>query len=191
MFRDDWDNARIAVIICDMWDTTQCLSAARRVAEMAACVNEVAARLRRDGALIVHAPAGCMAYYDGTPARERARRAPPVPSRVPIGWHDWDESRESPLPAALADDTPCSCEPGEPCTAGGPPYPWTHQISGVEISPIDAVTDDGAELLALLEEREIEDVVVMGVHLNRCVLGRPYGIRQLVYWGRGQPFVEI
>jgi nicotinamidase-related amidase len=37
-------------------------------------------------------------------------------------------------------------------------------------------------LLALLEERGIEDVVVMGVHANRCVLGRPYGIRQLVYW---------
>jgi len=24
----------------------------------------------------------------------------------------------------------------------------------------------------------------MGVHTNRCVLGRPYGIRQLVYWGK-------
>lgn len=39
-------------------------------------------------------------------------------------------------------------------------------------------------MLALLEEGEIEDVVVMGVHANRCVLGRPYGIRQLVYWGK-------
>lgn len=24
----------------------------------------------------------------------------------------------------------------------------------------------------------------MGVHTNICVLGRPYGIRQLVYWGK-------
>jgi len=70
--REDWDNARIAVVICDMWDTTQCVSAARRVAEMAPRVNKVAARLRRDGALIVHAPGGCMDYYAGTPARERA-----------------------------------------------------------------------------------------------------------------------
>jgi nicotinamidase-related amidase len=180
----DWDNAKIAVVICDMWDTTQCVSAARRVTEMAPRVNQTAARLRQDGALIVHAPAGCMEYYAGTPARERALRAPPVQSPVPVDWHDWDASREAPLPPALADDTPCSCEPGEPCTKGGPPHPWTHQIESIEISSVDAVTDDGHELLALLEEGGIEDVVVMGVHANRCVLGRPYGIRQLVYWGK-------
>jgi len=182
--RHDWDDARIAVVICDMWDTTQCVSAARRVVEMAPRVNEVAARLRHDGALIVHAPAGCMEYYAGTPPRERARRAPQVQSPVPVDWNDWDASRESPLPPTLADDTPCSCEPGEPCTQGGPPYPWTHQIDSIEIASCDAVTDDGGELLALLEHGEIEHVVVMGVHLNRCVLGRPYGIRQLVYWGK-------
>jgi nicotinamidase-related amidase len=184
VLKDDWNSARIAVVLCDMWDTIQCVSAARRVAEMAPRVNQVTARLRRDGALIVHAPGGCMDFYQGTAARERARRSPPVRSPVPIDWHDWDESRESALPAALADATPCSCEPGEPCTAGGPPYPWTHQIDTVEISSSDAITDDGAELLSLLEESRIEDVVVMGVHLNRCVLGRPYGIRQLVYWGK-------
>lgn len=62
--------------------------------------------------------------------------------------------------------------------------PVAHQIESIEISRTDAVTDDGEELLALLEEGEIEDVVVMGVHANRCMLGRPYGIRQLVYWGK-------
>jgi nicotinamidase-related amidase len=184
--RSTWDSANAAMIIIDMWDTIQCVSAARRIGEMAPRVNEVAAGLRRDGALIIHAPAGCMDYYTGTEARERARQAPPVQSSVPVDWNEWDASRESPLPASLADDTPCSCEPreGGPCTTGEPPYPWTHQIASIEISSIDAVTDDGNELLALLEERRIEHVVVAGVHANRCVLGRPYGIRQLVYWGK-------
>jgi len=172
------------VVICDMWDTTQCVSAAARVVELAPRVNAVAARLRRDGALIVHAPAGCMDFYAGTAARERARRAPAVPSPILVDWNDRDASRESPLPDALADDTPCSCEPGAPCTNGGPPYPWTRQVESIEIASTDAVTDDGRELLALLEQGAIEDVVVAGVHLNRCVLGRPYGIRQLVYWGK-------
>ena len=182
--RADWDDAKIAVVICDMWDTTQCVSAARRVVEMAPRVNEVAAGLRQEGALIVHAPAGCMDYYAGTAARERARRPPRIASPVPVDWNELDASREPSLPPALADETPCSCEPGEPCTTGGPPYPWTHQIESIEISATDAVTDDGEELLALLADGGIEDVVVMGVHLNRCVLGRPYGIRQLVYWGK-------
>lgn len=173
------------MIICDMWNTTLCASAARRVIALAPRINDVASRLRKAGALIVHAPAGCMEYYAGTPARERARRATGVLSTVRADWNDRDASREPPLPPALADDTPCSCEPGvPPCTSGGPPYPWTHQIESIEISSTDAVTDDGKELLALLEERGIEDVIVMGVHANRCVLGRPYGIRQLVYWGK-------
>jgi nicotinamidase-related amidase len=167
-----------------MWDTTQCVSAAHRVAEMAPRVNEVVTRLRQDGALIIHAPAGCMAHYASTPARGRALEAPRAHSAVSIDWQEWDPSRESPLPPALEEDTPCSCEPGEPCTTDGAPYPWTHQIESIEIASADAITDDGADLLALLEEGEIENVLVMGVHLNRCVLGRPYGIRQLVYWGK-------
>ena len=182
--RHDWDTSKIAVVICDMWETMPCVSAARRVVEMAPRINEVAAQLRQNGALIVHAPAGCMEHYAGTPARARAQRVPAVPSLVPIDWQEWDASRESALPPALAEDTPCSCEPGEPCTTGGAPYAWTHQIGSIDISSVDAVTDDGWELLALLEEGGIEDVVVMGVHANRCVLGRPYGIRQLVYWGK-------
>jgi nicotinamidase-related amidase len=185
MIGDGWRPGRIAVVICDMWDTTQCISAARRATELAPRIDEAASRLRLRGALIIHAPAGCMDYYEGTPARRRAQEAPRVESPVPIDWNDWDPAREAPLPPALADDTPCSCEPDEPaCTVGGPPYPWTHQIDSIEISRVDAVTDSGDELLALLEAGGINDVVLMGVHTNRCVLGRPYGIRQLVYWGK-------
>jgi nicotinamidase-related amidase len=167
-----------------MWDKTHCVSAARRVAALAPKMNEVVARLRSEGAFIVHAPAGCMDFYAGTPARARAQQAPRVASRVPVRWNVRDASRELPLPASLGDDTPCSCEPGPPCTEGGPPYPWTRQIDSIEVADSDAVTDDGHELLALLDDRGIRDVVVMGVHANRCVLGRPYGIRQLVYWGK-------
>jgi nicotinamidase-related amidase len=174
----------IAAVICDVWDTTHCVSAARRVVELAPRIDAAASLMRAKGALIVHAPAGCMDFYAGTPARRRAQNAPRVHAPVPIGWNDRDPSREPPLPSALADDTPCSCEPGAPCTAGGPPYPWTRQIDTIQIADTDAVTDSGEELLALLAERGIEDVIFMGVHANRCVLGRPYGIRQLVYWGK-------
>ena len=33
--RHDWNNANVALVICDMWNTTQCVSAARRVVDMA------------------------------------------------------------------------------------------------------------------------------------------------------------
>jgi nicotinamidase-related amidase len=147
-------------------------------------MNEVVAGLRARGALIVHAPAGCMDFYGGTPARLRAAGAPRRRAPVPIDWNDWDEARESGLPTTLIDPGPCSCDAAEPCGPGGPPYPWTRQIASIEIAPEDAVSDDGGELFNLLEERGIDDVIVMGVHTNVCVLGRPYGIRQLVYLGK-------
>lgn len=184
MLRHDWIDAKVAVVICDMWDKTQCVSATRRVVEMAPRIDDVASRLRQNGALIVHAPADCMEYYAGTPARERARRAARVRSPVPMDWNNWNPDREAPLPPALTDYTPCSCEPGEPCNVGGPGHPWTHQIDAIEIASEDVVTESGHELLALLVALHIEDVVVMGVHANACVLGRPYGIRQLVYWSK-------
>jgi nicotinamidase-related amidase len=54
----------------------------------------------------------------------------------------------------------------------------------IEIRQDDAVTDDGQEVFNLLERAGIADVIVMGVHTNACVLGRPYGIRQLVRLGK-------
>jgi len=36
----------------------------------------------------------------------------------------------------------------------------------------------------LLQERGIDHVILCGVHLNMCVLGRPFAIRQMVYLGK-------
>lgn len=147
-------------------------------------MNQVIQELRELGTFIVHAPGGCVEFYEGSPARLRAQRAPAVESPVPIDWNDPNPEREPELPPSLARPGACSCESAEPCGDGGPPYPWTRQIETIRVADEDAVTDDGVELLALLEERKIEDVIVMGVHTNICLLGRPYGIRQLVYWGK-------
>ena len=174
-----------AVVICDMWDAHHCVSAARRVAEMAPRMNEVVGALRERGALIIHAPAGCVDFYAGTAARTRALRAPAARAGAPIDWNGWDHEPDAPLPATLTDPGGCSCSSPLPCGRAEPPYPWTRQTPLIEIAPDDdAVTDDGQEVLNLLEERRIDDVIVMGVHTNICVLGRPYGIRQLVYLGK-------
>lgn len=182
--RPDWDPARAAVVICDMWDAHHCVSAARRVQEMAPRMNEVVAGLRERGALIIHAPAGCADFYRGTAARRRARQAPHAPAPVPIDWYGWQPHEERVLPAILTAPGPCSCDTPEPCGDGRPPYPWTRQTPLIDIRPQDAVSDEGQEVFNLLEERGIDDVIVMGVHANICVLGRPYGIRQLVYLGK-------
>jgi nicotinamidase-related amidase len=179
--RLDWDAARAALIICDMWDAHHCVSAARRVAEMAPRVYEVVAGLREQGALVIHSPSGCVEFYAGTPARLRAIQVPHAPAPAPFDWNGWEHDIESALPETLTDPGGCSCDSAEACGEAAPPYPWTRQTALIDIDPRNAVSDDGQEVFNLLEERGIEDVVVMGVHANICVLGRPFGIRQLVH----------
>jgi nicotinamidase-related amidase len=173
-----------AVVICDMWDTTDCVSAARRVAELAPRMNEVVSALRDQGALIVHAPAGCMDFYAGTPGRMRAMRAPHSTAPCPFDWNGWETDPKSDLPSTLTDPGNCSCDTADPCRQAESTLPWTRQIPDIDIVPEDAITDDGQELFNLLEHRGIDDVILMGVHTNVCVLGRPYGIRQLVFLGK-------
>lgn len=179
----EWDPARTAVVICDMWDAHHCVSAERRVMEMAPRVDEVAGALRDRGALIIHAPADCADFYRGTPARMRAIQAPHAPAPCAFDWNVWEDDERAALPSTLVDPGPCSCESPDPCCEADPPAPWTRQTPLIGIDPLDAVTDDGQEMFNLLRERAIEDVIVMGVHTNVCVLSRAYGIRQLVYLG--------
>lgn len=182
--------ARSAVVICDMWDAHHCLSAQRRTEEMAPRMNEVVRALRERGALIIHAPAGCVDFYRDTPMRMRAIAAPHVPAPAPIDWTDWTADEAALLPASLVDPGPCSCDSAEPCGDARPPYPWTRQTPRIDIHPQDAVSDDGQEVFNLLEQRGIRDVMVMGVHTNICVLGRPYGIRQLTRLGKRPALVR-
>ena len=184
VLRPDWDAARAAVVVCDMWDAHHCVAAARGVAEMAPRMNEVVGALRERGALIVHAPSGCVDFYAGTPARMRALGAPHAPAPCPIDWNGWEPDEQAALPATLTDPGPCSCDSPGPCGVAEPPYPWTRQTPLIDIAPDDAVSDDGQEVFNLLEQGGIADVVVMGVHANVCVLGRPFGIRQLVRLGK-------
>lgn len=172
-----------AVIICDMWDAHHCVSAARRVADLAPRMNTVVADLRAGGALIIHAPADCVGFYADSPARRRALAAPYAPAPVPFAWNTWNWEREERLPSTLTDPGPCSCDTPDPCNDGQPPHPWTRQIASIDIAPSDAVSDDGQEVWNLLQLNKVAHVVLMGVHANICVLSRAYGIRQLVYLG--------
>ncbi len=168
----DLDARKTAVVVCDMWNKHWCSSATRRVGEMAPRMNEVLKAARSRGALIIHCPSGTLDFYKDTPGRKLAQQAPKVEPKVPLqNWCHLDPDSEAPLPI---DDSDGGCpEPDESRHA------WSRQIAALEIMPGDAITDS-AEAYYLMRQRGIENVIVMGVHTNMCVLGRPFGIRQLV-----------
>ena len=181
-----WEGRRTALIICDMWDDHWCKSAARRVAELAGPMNEVVKAARANRVFIIHAPSSVVNFYRDTPQRRRAQAAPFAKTPVPLStaerwgttWCWPDAGREGKLPI---DDSDMGCDCPVKCTIR---EAWTRQIATLEMAEGDAVTDDGQETYNLLQERGIDHVILMGVHLNMCVLGRPFGIRQMVNEGK-------
>ena len=181
-----WEPKKTAIIVCDMWDQHWCRGAAERVVELAGPMNAMLRQARERGLFIVHAPSTCTEFYKDTPQRKLALAAPFSPTSVPLAteprwgtaWCYPDKSREADLPI---DDSDMGCDCATKCKIVPP---WTRQIATLELGPDDAVTDDGQQTWNLLQTRGIEHVIICGVHLNMCVLGRPFAIRQLTYLGK-------
>jgi nicotinamidase-related amidase len=170
---------KTALIICDVWNEHWCKSATRRCAAMVPRMNEVAAALRRGGALIIHAPSDTMKFYENTPQRKRAIEAPPAKPPLPIGgWLSLDPAGEGPLPI---DDSDGGCDDQPQCQNR---IAWKSQHPGIEIAPEDAISESGTEVWNLLAQKGADTVIFLGVHTNMCVLGRPFGIRQMVRQGK-------
>jgi nicotinamidase-related amidase len=181
----DWDVAKTAIIVCDMWDDIYCKAAKQRIDVMAPKMNAVLSAARNHGVMIIHAPSGTMDLYEGSPQRERMKRAPPATPRVPIAkWCELDPSREPPLPIDTS-KSPCD----DPVT-GPRVRRYTREHPGLDITGFDGVSDNGEEIFNYCEQQGITNIAIMGVHTNMCVLGRPFGIRQQVRLGRNVVLVR-
>jgi nicotinamidase-related amidase len=176
--RAHWDSAGTAVVICDMWDQHWCQGATARVAEMAPRMNQVVSSLRDRGVLIIHCPSETMDFYRDHPGRRLAQSAPKADLQViKNACLDRVPTAEPPLPI---DDSDGGCDDHPQCQQR---MPWRRQIATIDIHDQDAITDN-ADAFHLMRHRGITNVMIMGVHQNMCVLGRPFAIRQLVSLGQ-------
>lgn len=192
--RETWQSGQTAIIVCDMWDSHHCLNAVRRCVELAPRMNQVLEKARREGVLIVHAPSSCMEAYQNHPGRKLALSAPQA-ANLPSDIGQWcrfipaEEQAIYPLDQAQGGEDDEASEHAlwqEKLQARGrnPRSPWKAQIGLLTIGETDAISDSGVEIWNLLESRGIKNVVLVGVHTNMCVLGRPFGLRQLAKNGK-------
>ena len=191
-----WDAKATAVIVCDMWDLHHCKNAVGRVGEMAPRMNQLLNTARARGALIIHAPSSCMEFYKNHPARKRAQAAPgaAVQPKAIESWCHWidkvEESQGYPIDHSDGgeDDDPAEHAAWAKHLAKlgrNPGSPWKRQVDLIEIDPKrDAISDSGIEIWNLLEARGIRNVLLVGVHTNMCVLGRPFGLRNMARNGK-------
>jgi len=161
--------SRTAILICDMWDKHWCTGASRRVAALAERMNPVIDRARSCGIQIIHAPSEVMDFYQDAPQRRRMLAVTKIepPSPVPLA--------DPPLPI---DDADGGCD-----TADSFYKAWTREIATLRIAPEDVISDNGAEIYSFLRGRGIENLLIMGVHTNMCVLNRSFAIKQMTKWG--------
>src|SRR5256886_6747158 len=170
-----WDASKTAVIICDMWDQHWCKGATERCGQIAPRINDLINAVRAKGGFIVHAPSDTMKTYEGTPGRKLAQSAPPAPSANPIGkWRFIQPEKEGKLPI---DDSDGGCDDEPQCKNY---RAWKGEHPAIKIADGDAISDSGQEIYNLLKQRGITNVIMCGVHTNMCVLGRSFGIREMV-----------
>lgn len=183
-----WDAKKTAVIVCDMWAAHWCAGARRRGAEMAPRMNQFLQEARKRGALIIHAPSGGMEHYKDHPARHRALAAPPAPN-LPKGIESWCRQIEAEAKGRYPiDQADGGCDDLPPCDSKKKMD--VRQTPTLEIRDEDAISDSGVEIWNLMEQRSIANVMLVGVHTNMCVLGRPFGLRNMARFGKNVVLVR-
>lgn len=192
--RVSWKPSQTALIICDVWDAHHCLNAVRRLEEMLPRMNEVVAKARSQGILVIHAPSSCMEPYKDHPGRKLAMAAPKaknLPADIGVWCHKIPAEEKGKYPIDQTDggeddDLTEHAEWHAKLAKMGrnPKAPWKKQHDGITIKEGDAISDSGVEIWNLLESRGINNVILVGVHTNMCVLGRPFGLRQMAKNGK-------
>ena len=166
----EWQAAHTALVIVDMWDLHWSRGATGRVNMLAPHIDTIARAVRGRGGLVVHAPSDVTAAYGGHPARLQAVRAP-FHALPPLSEH-----ADPPLPI---DDSDEGSDTGE--TA--PYVAWSRQHPAIMIEPRDALSDDLQEIHNTLQQYAVRHLLYAGVHLNMCVLNRPFGIKRMTRLG--------
>lgn len=161
--------SRTAVVICDMWDKHWCSGASARVDALAARMNPVLEALRAAGVQVIHAPSETMSFYKETLQRLRILAIEKISPPPALGLTD---------PALPIDDSDGGCDTPDHFYQA-----WTRENAALRIAPGDVISDDGSEIYSFLKTRGIENLLIMGVHANMCILNRTFAIKQMTNWG--------
>ena len=112
-----------------------------------------------------------MDFYKDLPQRQGIISLPCVQPPDPLHITD------PPLPIDASDDG-CEDNPSPKSYRA-----WTRQHDAIRIAEEDLISDNGDEVYSFFMDARIQDMFIMGVAVNMCILGRTFAIRQMTNWG--------
>lgn len=164
--RESVDPSHVGVVAIDMWNYHWCKTATGRVAALVPRMNATLAGARKLGMQVFLCPTDSTDKYVGTPPRERAAVWP----RRTVPW--GPEINCPPVPGY---GSGCMC--GSPSCQGN--YGWDGMHPDLVIGETDLMPTDAEGLYSICHDQGITHLIIVGVHTQICVLGKPTGIRNM------------
>lgn len=164
--REQIDPHQIGVVAIDVWNYHWCKTAAARVGALVPRMNATLAGARKLGMQVFLCPTDSVDKYVGTAPRERAAVWP----RQKISW-----GAEVHCPPVPGFGSGCMC--GNPSCQGN--YGWDAMHPDLVIDENDLMPTDAEGLYSICRDKGITHLIIVGVHTQICVLGKPTGIRNM------------
>ena len=195
-----WNPEKTAVVICDMWENYPCLRAKEEINKLAPKVNEFADLMRKKGCVIIHAPDGDVSLY----ARDKARQnleclmerdfmketfyenfISHIFQFVSFSAEKFLTNKSKEYFDVFFQKNSCSegCGCNPPCQSPLN-FDFGREHSAIKIDDNDfVVMDKFEEIYQLVRKKNIENILICGVHLNVCIVSRYYGVLNLLKLG--------
>ncbi|MBN2368608.1 isochorismatase family protein [Candidatus Woesearchaeota archaeon] len=152
-----------ALIVLDMWDNHRCVPAAINVKKLAPGLNEFISAARESGVQIVHSPSATMQYYENYSQYRRLIGYPDEFPETNISLSNFSVLGEC---VETCDNTTC-------------PTWKNRQVSTISIFDSDLIGENKS-VLWYFSEKGIKNILLTGVHTNRCIIDRELGINGLL-----------
>ncbi|MDR1960469.1 MAG: isochorismatase family protein [Planctomycetaceae bacterium] len=177
---EGWKPSETAIIICDMWDQMPCIPVEARANELAKEIEKVITAARDQGVLIIHAPSGDLEDFDKNYPEKPQARETSKEFRKGFGnakhWDAWEHSSPEEegvrFPVEVGDGG-CQRPECKDRTFSA------RQSRFITIKDNDVLTDDFVEIKDYTKAKGIKNIILMGVHTNMCIIGRPFGLRAM------------
>lgn len=168
-FDKTYNTNEVGILLIGLWDTHPCLVAQDKLHQLCPRVNDFITSYRMSGCKIIIGSSSLI-------KREKYQKYCAITSQIPYAKFQDFGMHFPPLPI---DDSDGGVEVPNP----GFDRQAVDLHPSIKLQDGDYMCANPKEIVNYMHHYSLRHLIVVGVHLNMCVLDRPYGIRNLSRYG--------